>query len=333
VQEGAARPRVAIAGLGRRGLDQLELLVGRPDAWELVAVADRSPVAYARLQAHHYELRIPFVRSAAELVAFEPELVLVATTAPGHVPVALDLIGAGFTGALLIEKPLATSVAAARDLHRAVTDGWPGRAAVCFQRRCSPMYAEIVRALRSGELGAIRRVRLTTSSPEPISMSGSHLIDLVDWLVGEEPVHVAATLAPESSVTRLGAYYFDPSGTVEIAYSGGATAVLDLTGAAGREGAGLAVECERGAARVSKDEDAAVVSERQIAGDGGMADWFETLLGALVGRETGVAPCSIEEGVAGLEVLAGAFLSSERGGAPHALPLTAADAAAELRIA
>ena len=290
-------------------------------------MSDRSPAAHARLQALHYDLRIPFVRDPADLMLFDPRLVLVSTTAPGHVPVALSVLGAGFTGSLLVEKPLASSVAAARALQTAAGSA---RAAVCFQRRCSSMYAAAVEAARG--LGAVRSIAYASSSPEPVAMSGSHQIDLAGWFGGAAPTSVSALLSPTAGMTRLGAAFADPSGRLDVTYASGATATIDLTGTAGRDGAGLEITCEQGTVRVPASEECASVGERVVTADGGMPEWFESMLRALTGGE-GPAPCTLAEGLDGLEVLAGAFVSSGRGGEPVALPLAADDAARELPIA
>ena len=47
----------------------------------------------------------------------------------------------------------------------------------------------------------------------------------------------------------------------------------------------------------------------------------------------GLRPCTIDEAVQDLEVVVGAFVSSDRGGDPVALPLAPAEAELELRIA
>jgi predicted dehydrogenase len=330
--------RVGIAGYGGRGEEQLDALRGGRHPWSIVGIADRSSIAYGRLQAGYYGERIPVVRRAADLLAFEPDVVLVSTTAAGHVPVALELIEAGFGGAVLIEKPLASNLAAARGL-RETTEAWRGSAAVDFQRRCSRMYAETAALLASGELGAVRSMRYSTKKREMLSMKASHHIDLAGWLADARPTRVAATLAPESDVDRRGAFYVDPPGVVDVTYESGATLRIDTTGAG--EKPGLAVECEHGSVTVDRREAEVVVrsseGKRAIptdAGDGNRnAIWFESTLRALAVGEDGLRPCTVSEAVDELEVLAGAFVSSGRGGEPVGLPLAPDHAAFELRIA
>jgi predicted dehydrogenase len=314
--------------MGGRGLKLLEHLVEQPE-WEVVGVADRSAVAYARLQAELYDRRVHMVREAAELLRLEPELVLVATTAAAHLPVVRAL--GGYEGALFVEKPLAASVAQGRELV-ALLDGRP-RTAVGFQRRGSTMYAEAVRTLRSGELGAVRALRWGPPIPSQISMKGAHHFDLANWLVGSAPVAVSAQLEEHPAVDRRGAYYFDPPGRVTVEYEG-ASFDVDSTG---ERPEGLVVECEQGRLTVGPEEDALVISgpqgDREVESDGGREesfDWFDATLRKVVAGEPG--PCTVPEASLALEVVAGVFAANERGERVP-LPLEGDDAARELRIA
>ena len=74
--------------------------------------------------------------------------------------------------------------------------------------------------------------------------------------------------------------------------------------------------------RIPRSEEHAVAGDRTIPADGGMVEWFEATVRALV-RPDGLEPCTLAEGADGLEVLAGAFLSSGRGGEPVSLPARA----------
>ena len=339
VSGGGDRIRVCIAGFGGRGVEQIDALIGGDGAWDVVGVADRSAIAYGRLQARYYDRRIPVVRRAADLVAFEPDAVLVSTTAAAHLPVSLELLEAGYEGALLIEKPVASSVAAARRLREATGGGWPGRAAVDFQRRCSRMYAEASGVLASGELGRVRSIHYTAETPQRISMDCSHQVDLANWLASARPTKVAARLEADASVDRRGAFYFDPAGVVDVEYDSGAAFRLDTTGS--REDAGLSVVCEHGTLSVDHSEQAVVVA----GPDGGrtiptdvevrtrMTAWFESTLRALTVGQDGLRPCTVEEAVSDLEVVVAAFISNDRGGVPVPLPLAPAEAELELRIA
>jgi predicted dehydrogenase len=326
--------RLAIVGLGGRGFKTLEHLLEQPDRWEFVGVADRSAIAYAALEAELYDRRIHMVWDAVDLLPLEPEMILVSTTAETHVPVAAALLGAGYDGRLLIEKPLAASVTQGRELEH-LTAGLDGLA-VGFHRRGSRMYAEAARILDSGELGAVRQIRWGAPKASQLSMKGAHHFDLANWLVSDRPVAVSATLVEDYAPDRRGPWFFDPPGHAEVTYAGGATFSLDTTG---ESPDGLVVECEQGRLIVGPDEDGLAVQgprgARSIESDGRgeSFEWYDNMLLALAVGVDGLAPCTVPEARTALEVVAAAFTSHERGGGTVALPLDPDAATKELRIA
>ncbi len=330
------RLRASIVGLGRHGLKLCIQLVRQGERWDVVGVSDRSPAAYARMQVDYADRRIPFVRRPAELLAFEPDVIAIATTAAGHVPAALELIDAGYRGALLIEKPVATSLADARRLEE-VTAGWAGRAGVDFHRRCSRMYAEVFRLVAAGDLGPVRTISYGSSAPQKISMDGSHFVDLATWLMRARPARVTATLDPTSTVDHRGARNYDPPGVVEVAYENGGVFRADTTGRGGDADDVLVVGCERGSVRLG--DDGALIdasgAERHLESDRRSKNfgWIESTLLALAGNGDGLVPCTVAEAATVLEIVTAAFLSSARGGRPVALPLPADEQDAALRVA
>src|SRR5262249_19562101 len=171
-----------------------------------------------------------------------------------------------------------------------------------------------------------------------LSMKGAHHFDLANWLVSDRPVAVSATLVQGYGADKRGAWYFDPPGSAEVTYAGGATFSVDSTGEAPQ---GLRIARERGRATVGPAEDGLVIEgpqgTRSIESDGGargdLFEWYENMLLALAVGVDGIAPCTVPEGRAALEVVAAAFTSDERGGEAVAVPLEAADAAKELPIA
>jgi predicted dehydrogenase len=331
--------RVAIVGYGGRGEEQLETLLQGDDRWRVVAVADRSPLAHARLQSRFYDHRIPVVRRAGELLAFEPDAIVVSTTAPGHAPVTLELIEAGLDAALLIEKPLASSVAEGRELSVAV-DRWGGRAGVGYQRRCSRMYADAVSLLRSGELGAVRRITYATKKAEMLSMKGSHHIDLANWIAGAPPVEVRGRIAAGALIDRRGARFYDPPGVVEAEYENGVRLRLDTTGEG--EKPRLLVQCEGGSLVVDRTETQVTVKRPDgetdiptdaVGGRSRNAHWSERTMAALVDAPGDVHPCTVAEALTTVEMMSAAYESSARGGEPVRLPLDSDRASLELLVA
>ena len=74
-----------------------------------------------------------------------------------------------------------------------------------FNRRYDPSFAEVQKAIRAGEIGDLRQVIITSRDPEipPVAymkVAGGllrdmtiHDFDLARFLLGEEPVEVAAS--------------------------------------------------------------------------------------------------------------------------------------------
>jgi predicted dehydrogenase len=106
---------VILVGCGNRGVNAHGKLAAASDTLRLVAVCD---VDEARMRAASAQLGVPGERDLGALLGREDvQAAIVATSAKWHVPVALDAIRAGKH--VLVEKPLADTAAAAKELARA----------------------------------------------------------------------------------------------------------------------------------------------------------------------------------------------------------------------
>src|SRR5438132_823516 len=129
-----------LVGCGNRGVHAHGRLAQQLPTFELVAVCD---VDEARLRAASEHLGVPGERDLDRLLTRHGvQAVIVATGVPWHVPVALAAIRAGKH--VLVEKPLADTTAAARELvqaaERAGVMGLVG-----YQWRLSEFTAALVR--------------------------------------------------------------------------------------------------------------------------------------------------------------------------------------------
>jgi predicted dehydrogenase len=324
-------------GVGRHGLAVINhLLTGR--RWRLVSVYDQSAAAYARFQFQFHERRIPFYATSVEALAERPDLVYIAATAPAHVPLAEVVLSAGFSGRLLIEKPIATSLRAAEALHtRVVALSAGDRVAVNFNRRCSWIYQSAKAVIESGELGRLRHIDYKRSMK--LSMKGSHYIDLINWYLGARPKKVTARLANRSSVDTRGAYFFDPAGYLEIEYEHGQTACVDGLEQRSDLALGMVLRFDHGTIQISADEQATHLAgpngERNLAHEPGSTtyDWIGNTFDALVAPGGRFRPCSLPEAIDCLAVIVAAHQSHRAGGRPIDLPLEPAVRAEEMRLA
>lgn len=138
-------------------------------------------------------------------------------TAPNHLhaSMATVLLHAGLD--VLLEKPLAVDVEAAAAVERAAAAS-PATLRVAYQHRFRPAHQQLRDVVRSGELGELQRLRVHRcwqfpyfdepagtapsawrSSPETsggwaVNDLGSHLVDLVLWLVEARPAAVLHAL-------------------------------------------------------------------------------------------------------------------------------------------
>ena len=151
--------------------------------WDVVGVADRSSVAYARLQAELYDRPRPHGAGAPPTCSrWSPRR---SRRDDRRRPLAgrPDARRRRLRGRAL-RREAAGRQRRARPRARAAAR----RTAACavgFQRRGSAMYAEAARTLHSGELGAVRSLRWGPPIPSQISMKGAHHFDLANWLAGE----------------------------------------------------------------------------------------------------------------------------------------------------
>lgn len=137
--------------------------------------------------------------------------------------------------AVLCEKPIAASAAAARDIRELVrTPGAP--VGVAFQYRQHPAHVRARQLVQSGILGDLRMVEVTVCLPaldvpgwydNPLAtgggilpLSGVHRVDLARHIVGQDFAAVSALTAH-----YRGAIY-DDTAAITTRFSGGATGVL-----------------------------------------------------------------------------------------------------------
>jgi predicted dehydrogenase len=140
--------RLAIAGAGLIG--QAHIRVAQQDAaCELVAIVDPAPAGAAvaaRAGVAHF-------RTLTEMLAHDrPDAVILATPNALHVEQALQCIAAGL--AILLEKPIASTVAEARIVVDAV-DKARARLLIGHHRAHSPIMAKACEIIASGVLGQL----------------------------------------------------------------------------------------------------------------------------------------------------------------------------------
>ncbi|GAA2756629.1 Gfo/Idh/MocA family protein [Actinopolymorpha rutila] len=194
---------VAVVGAGVMGAAHAAVVAADPRA-RLVGVASVPDTAAREVARRHgAELATDDYRTL--LRRTDVDLVIVATPDHLHTPIAVEAALAG--KAILVEKPLATSLADADEVIAAVERS--GVAAMTsFNHRWIPSYAQAKAAIEAGRIGRPRmayarkndRIHVPTrmlswaADTTPAWFLSSHDIDLVCWFFGEDrAVEVYAT--------------------------------------------------------------------------------------------------------------------------------------------
>ena len=185
----AVRPlRVGVAGIGIMGSNHARVLASLPEA-ELVAVADPDAAQAQRVASF---LGCEAVADHHALLALGLDAVIVAAPTHLHHPVALDVIRAGT--AVLVEKPVASTVAEGRE----IVDAARAKGVTLMighVERFNPAVQAVKKAIEGEELLSIA---ITRVGPFPPRMSNVgvvidlavHDIDLIRWFTGSDIAEV-----------------------------------------------------------------------------------------------------------------------------------------------
>jgi predicted dehydrogenase len=142
-------PRIAVAGAGYIGQAHIRVIQDGQTC-TLSAIVDPSPAAVP-LAA---QAGVPLYKSIDELLASNrPDGLVLATPNPLHVPQALQCVAAGLP--ILLEKPIATSVAEGEQLLRAVEATAGAKVLIGHHRAHSPIMAKAREVVDSGKLGQL----------------------------------------------------------------------------------------------------------------------------------------------------------------------------------
>jgi predicted dehydrogenase len=187
--------RIAVIGSGMIGRRHIEVLKNDPDRHVLAAIADPAPAA-AQLAG---ELGVPHFTSHDILLDREkPDGVIIATPNQLHASVGLACVERKIP--VLVEKPIADSIAAALDLVEAAERARVP-VLVGHHRRHNPIMQKAAEVIRSGGIGKVLAVAGLWLSHKPkdyfnvswrgqpgggpVLINGIHDIDCLRMLCGE----------------------------------------------------------------------------------------------------------------------------------------------------
>jgi UDP-N-acetyl-2-amino-2-deoxyglucuronate dehydrogenase len=340
------RLRYGVIGAGVVAPLHLQAIAALDDA-ELVGISSLDPeVAVARGREAGCTSFVDY----RELIALEPDVVVVCTPHPSHPALAIEALEAG--AHVLVEKPLAVEAREA-DAMIDAADRAGRLLGVCFQQRFRPVVAAARERIVSGRLGELVRVSIVDPLYRPNSYYGtagwrgtwegegggvlmnqaSHTLDLLCHLAGPPSTvwgvsrRRSQPMEAEDTATALLEYRSGAVGAVAVSTTEPGVQRIELVGDRGRiEIVGETLACERFEPPVSEHlptatemfEAPAIVSESVTlpAGRGDHLDVHEDFAAAI---RTGGAPrVPARDALWSLELANAIVLSTHTG---HAVPL------------
>jgi len=229
------RVRVGVIGVGVQGSLHAWIYSTMPDV-ELRAVCDINR-ARAEEAAKKYGAKEVYTDYREMLEKSEIDAVSIAL--PDFLHKEATILAAENGKHTLLEKPMATSVRDAREMLEAVRRHGV-RAMVNFANRWSPPFLHAKRAADAGELGDIKYMygRLSDTTYVPTKMIswasktnvmwflGSHVIDLMRWLLGRKRAVRVYGFKGEGKLRSLGVDTPDYVGAV-VRWEGGCSSFVE----------------------------------------------------------------------------------------------------------
>ncbi len=200
--------RFGIVGLGNMGSEHVHSIMGMNEA-TVGAVCD---VDLSKTEKYTARYGMKAFSNHREMIKSGLiDAVLVSTPHYDHVPIGIDALEGGLH--VLVEKPIAVSVKAARQIIE-VSKKFPNQKfGIMFNQRTNPMYQKMRELIADGELGTVRRVTwLITDWFRTWSYYASggwratwagegggvlinqcpHNLDLIQWVTGMMPNRITA---------------------------------------------------------------------------------------------------------------------------------------------
>ncbi len=223
------RLKVAVLGTGVMGSRHAAAIADSP-LCELVGVADPD-ISRRQGAAEHFNCR--HAENLATLLADTVvDAVVVAAPDRLHADVVVNALGSGVH--VLVEKPIADTVAAARRMQ-AAANASGRRLAVAHILRHDARYVGAAAAVASGSLGDAVHVRASRLVPRSVGAAnngaspiwmyqGVHDIDLVQWISGQRITEVQA-ITTEKILADMGRHGADAVFILARLQDGGIAAI------------------------------------------------------------------------------------------------------------
>ena len=152
------------------------------------------------------------------------DIVSVATYTPVHAEIVIACARAGIP-AIYCEKPFARTLHEVDEMIEACENSG-SILVINHQRRFSPNIRKLARWIAEGNLGDIHSVAVRWPTGR-FGNVGTHLFDVVQMILGANPVAVSATLDSTGRPDCRGEAFHDPGGWGIIRYENGIYATVD----------------------------------------------------------------------------------------------------------
>jgi len=231
------RLNIGLIGLGRLGRVYARDLATRIPCTRLVGVADLAKAAVDEVAAQY---DVPIASTDPDAVIGDPSVDAVVIVTPTDTHGGVTRAAAHAGKAIFCEKPLAISLADARDMKR-VVESTGVFFQLGFMRRFDRGYAVAKTRLGEGAIGEAVVFKSTSRDPFPPSVEyanpktsggliidqGIHDFDLARWFMGE----VASVQAVGACLAypELGAVGDIDNAIVSLTFKSGRLGVIDLT--------------------------------------------------------------------------------------------------------
>lgn len=325
--------RAGVVGLGRHGFRHLAAYE-RLDNAEVVAVCD----ARAELVAQALE-QYPNAKGYTDWREFlqheRLDVLSIVTNGPTHAPITIAAVESGVRR-ILCEKPMATSVRDAREMIRVCREH-DARLAVCHARRWVRSYQNLRDTIAGGVIGVPCHF-WSILGGGLFAGNGTHTMDLARMLTASNPVSVTGRVDQTGTPNPRGSQFEDPGAFAVYWFANGMRLVIDMyedlgvtapmaiVGSIGRISIDEPLARWEILAREGEDRAQPVgqywLPLHAVPFEAESLDMIAMLTEAL--RELlgeGEISCTGEDGLATLEMVIGAHVSSGQGGAPVSLPL------------
>lgn len=213
--------RAAIVGFG--GMGQRHYKAYQGTSMEVTAICEWNPDRVKAIVPDFPDDKI--YKDYREMIARESiDVLSVASNGPTHAPIAIDAAEAGVKR-ILIEKPMATSVAEAEQVI-AAAERAGARISVNLIRRWSDSYRELKKRIDDGTYGPVRHVYYHSGSTG-LGNFVIHAFDTMRMLGGTDAAWVTGALDPTGTPNPRGADYVDPAGFGMVMFANGMRGLVD----------------------------------------------------------------------------------------------------------